>query len=362
LGGDGQFGFVLQEAVMDRIDFRSDTVGWPTPEMRKAMAAARVGDDVYGEDPTVNELEALAAAKLGKQAGLFVTSGTQGNLIALLGHARRGDEAILGYESHIFQWEVGGLASIGGILPHTIPTDTMGQMDFATVEDAIREDDHHLGHTTLLLVENSFGGRGGTALPREYFAGLRDIAKRHSLALHMDGARLFNAAVALGVDAAELVAEVDTVTFCLSKGLCSPVGSVLCGPADFIEEARRTRKSLGGGMRQAGILAAAGLISLRSMVDRLAEDHAHARLLAEKLAAIDGVHVHAEAVQTNIVHFELEHDGISPESLCVRLEEESGIGLGTYPPDLVRAVTHYWVGEKEVNALVDAIAAILKTG
>ena len=346
---------------MDRIDFRSDTVGWPTPEMREAMATARVGDDVYGEDPTVNELEELAAARLGKDAGLFVSSGTQGNLIALLGHARRGDEAILGYESHIFQWEVGGMASIGGILPHTIPTDTLGRMDLATVEAAIREDDHHFGHTTLLLVENSFGGSGGSALPKEYFAGLRDIANRHSLAMHMDGARLFNAAVALGVDAAELVAEVDTVTFCLSKGLCSPVGSVLCGPADFIEESRRIRKSLGGGMRQAGILAAAGLVSLRSMVDRLAEDHEHARLLADKLAAIDGVHVHT--VQTNIVHFELENDGgILPETLCSRLDAEYRIGLGTYPPSLVRAVTHYWVGEKEVDALVDAISAILKTG
>ena len=347
---------------MDRIDFRSDTVGWPTPEMREAMATARVGDDVYGEDPTVNELEALAADKLGKQAALFVTSGTQGNLIAVLGHSRRGDEAILGYESHVFQWEVGGMASIGGILPHTIPTDAIGRMDFAAVEAAVREDDHHLGHSTLLLVENSFGGRGGTVLAQEYFTGLRDIANRHALAMHMDGARLFNAAVALGVDARELVADVDTVTFCLSKGLCAPVGSVLCGPAEFIEEARRTRKSLGGGMRQAGILAAAGLVSLRSMVDRLAEDHNHANLLAEKLSAIDGLRVHTENVQTNIVHFELEHGShISPEALCAWLDKEYGIGLGTYPPNLARAVTHYWVGEKEVDTLVDAIAAILKS-
>lgn len=347
---------------MDRIDFRSDTVGWPTPEMRKAMGSARVGDDVYGEDPTVNELEALAAKKLGKEAGLFVTSGTQGNLIALLGHARRGDEAILGYESHIFQWEVGGMASIGGILPHTIPTDTMGRMDLAAVEAAVREDDHHLGHTTLLLVENSFGGRGGPALPAEYFTSLREIADRRGLAMHMDGARLFNAAVALGVDAAELVADVDSVTFCLSKGLCSPVGSVLCGPAGFIEEARRTRKSLGGGMRQAGILAAAGLISLNSMVDRLAEDHAHANLLAAKLNAIDGVRVHLETVQTNIVHFELEPaSGLTTDALCARLDKEHGIGLSTYPPALARAVTHYWVGEKEVLILVDAIRTLLES-
>jgi len=347
---------------LDRIDFRSDTVSWPTPEMREAMATARVGDDVFGEDPSINELEALAADKLGKEAALFVTSGTQGNLIAVLGHARRGDEAILGYESHVFQWEVGGMASIGGILPHTIPTDAIGRMDRAAVEAAVRADDHHLGHSTLLLVENSFGGRGGTALPKEYFADLRGVANRHGLAMHMDGARVFNAAVALGVEAADLVADVDTVTFCLSKGLCAPVGSILCGPTDFIEEARRTRKSLGGGMRQAGILAAAGLISLRSMIDRLAEDHAHASLLAQKLSTLDAVRVHMETVQTNIVHFELEHGSrISPEALCARLDAEHGIGLGTYPPNLLRAVTHFWVGEKEVGALVDAIAAILKS-
>jgi len=345
---------------LDRIDFRSDTVTWPTPEMRKAMATARVGDDVYGEDPTTQELEALAAEKLGKEAGLFVTSGTQGNLIAVLGHAQRGDEAILGYESHVFQWEVGGMASIGGILPHTIPTDAKGRMDPATVEAAVRVDDHHLGHTTLLLVENSFGGRGGTALPPEYFGELRAIADRHGLAMHLDGARLFNAAVALGVDAADLVAEIDTVTFCLSKGLCAPVGSILCGPADFIEEARRTRKSLGGGMRQTGILAAAGLISLRSMIDRLAEDHAHAALLADGLAAIDGLRVQTKTVQTNIVMFEIERGSrLTKETLCSRLDDEHGIGLDAYPPNFLRAVTHYWVGEKEVGTLVDAIATIL---
>ncbi len=346
---------------MDRIDFRSDTVGWPTPEMREAMATARVGDDVYGEDPTINELEALAADRLGKEAGLFVTSGTQGNLVAILGHARRGDEAILGYESHIFQWEVGGMASIGGILPHTLPTDAMGRMDPAAVEAAVRdESDHHLGHSTLLLVENSFGGRGGIPLSAEYFASLREVADRHSLALHMDGARLFNAAVALGVPARELVADVDTVTFCLSKGLCAPVGSILCGPADFIEEARRTRKSLGGGMRQAGILAAAGLVAMNSMIDRLAEDHENARRLAERLATIDGIEVDAETVQTNIVFFRTT-GAVSPSDLCARLDKEHSIGLDTYPPDFARAVTHYWVGEKEVDALADAIAAIVKS-
>jgi len=347
---------------MDRIDFRSDTVTWPTPGMREAMATAPVGDDVFGEDPTVNKLEALAAEKAGKEAGLSVTSGTQGNLVAVLGHGRRGDEAILGYESHVFQWEVGGIASFGGILPHPIPTDVTGRMDPAVVERKVRDTtDHHLGHSRLLLVENTFGGRGGTALPAEYFATLREVADRHGLAMHLDGARLFNAAVALGVDASALTADVDSVTFCLSKGLCAPVGSVLCGTAEFIEEARRTRKSLGGGMRQVGILAAAGIVALETMVDRLVEDHAHARGLAERLAGIDGVRLDPQTVQTNIVHFELEPGAsVTPRELCTRLGDEYGIGLDTYPDDLLRAVTHYWIGEKEVGAFVDAVSAILR--
>jgi threonine aldolase len=347
---------------VDRIDFRSDTVTWPTPAMREAMAAAPVGDDVFGEDPTVNELEALAAAKVGKEAGLLVTSGTQGNLVAVLGHGRRGDEAILGYESHVFQWEVGGIASYGGILPHPIPTDEMGRMDPTIVERRVRDTtDHHYGHSRLLLVENTFGGRGGTALPPEYFATLRKVADRHRLAMHLDGARLFNAAVALDVEASALTADVDTVTFCLSKGLCAPIGSVLCGPADFIEEARRTRKSLGGGMRQVGILAAAGIVALESMIDRLVEDHAHARALAEKLAGIDGVQLDPATVQTNIVHFALEqHIPITPIELCRRLDAEHGIGLSTYPDDLLRAVTHYWIGENEITAFVNAVATTLQ--
>jgi len=346
---------------MDRIDFRSDTVTWPTPAMREAMARAPVGDDVFGEDPTVNELEALAAAKVGKEAGLFVTSGTQGNLVAVLGHGGRGDEAILGYESHVFQWEVGGIASYAGILPHPVPNDATGRMDLATVEQVVRDTtDHHYGHSRLLLVENTFGGRGGTALPVDYFASLRKIADRHGLAVHLDGARLFNASVALGVDASALTADVDTVTFCLSKGLCAPVGSVLCGPADFIEEARRTRKSLGGGMRQVGILAAAGIVALETMIERLAEDHAHARLLADKLAALDEIRLDPETVQTNIVHFELEPGcSVTPSTLCTRLAEEHGIELSSYPLTLLRAVTHYWIGKKEVDRFVEAIVAIL---
>jgi len=345
---------------VDRIDFRSDTVSWPTPEMRRAMAAATVGDDVYGEDPTVNRLEAVAAERLGMEAGLFVASGTMGNLAATLCHAGRGDEAILGYESHVFQWEAGGMAALGGIMPHPLPTDSEGRMDPAAVEAAVRDDDPHLPRTRLLLVENTFGGRAGAPLPAPYFARLREIADRHALAVHLDGARLFNAAVALGVETHELTRDVDSATFCLSKGLCAPVGSVLCGSRDFVDRARRVRKSLGGGMRQAGVLAAAGLVALEQMTARLADDHAHASMLAEGLAGIAGIRVDPASVKTNVVHFELTPEsGLLPEELGRRLLEEHGIGLGIYPPELLRAVTHYWVGPAEVGALLDALRKIL---
>jgi len=345
---------------VDRIDFRSDTVTWPTPEMRDAMAAARVGDDVYGEDPTVNELEARSAELVGFDAGLFVTSGTMGNLVAILTHAQRGDEAIVGYDAHIFQWEAGGMASLGGVMPHILPTDEDGRMDLERVEAAVRDDDPHLSRSRLILLENSFGGRAGAPLPADYFARLRKIADRHGLAMHLDGARIFNAAVALEVAAPALTRDVDSVTFCLSKGLCAPVGSVLCGSREFIDEARRVRKSLGGGMRQAGILAAAGLVALDKMIDRLGEDHARARTLAEGLAEIPGIRLDPDRTRTNIVHFELEaRTGIVPEELVRRLDERHGIGLSTYPIHLLRAVTHYWVGSKEVEFFLRAIRDVL---
>jgi len=345
---------------VDRIDFRSDTVSWPTPAMREAMASAAVGDDVYGEDPTVNELEQLAARRVGKQAGLFVPSGTMGNLAAILAHAQRGDEAIVGYESHTFQWEAGGMASLGGVMPHPLPTDENGRMAIDAVEAAVRWDDPHLPHSRLILVENSFGGRNGAALPSDYFSQIRQVADRHDLAVHLDGARIFNASTALGVDATALTRDVDSVTFCLSKGLCAPVGSVLCGSQEFIKVARRARKSLGGGMRQAGILAAAGLVALNTMVERLVEDHANARALADGLAKIAGIRIEPERVQTNIVLFQLDPGlGMSGDELARRLEDEHRIGLGSYPPNHLRAVTHFWVGRDEVEALVRAVRALL---
>jgi threonine aldolase len=345
---------------MDRIDFRSDTVSWPTPAMREAMARARVGDDVYGEDPTVNELEALAAARVGKEAGLFVSSGTMGNLAAVLAHAGRGDEAILGDDSHVFCWEAGGMAALGGVMPRPLPTDAIGRMDPGQVEDAVREDDPHVPHSRLVLVENSYGAKHGYPLPPEYVASIENVARQHGLALHMDGARLFNAAVAQNIDAAALTRHVDSVTFCLSKGLCAPVGSVLCGSADFIYRARRARKILGGGMRQAGILAAAGVVALNEMIERLADDHAHARLLAEGLARLPGVRVDVDNVRTNMVFFELADDvPISSETVADRLRETAGVWLGTNGPRGFRVVTHYWIGPKDVAVFLGGLENVL---
>jgi len=345
---------------MDRIDFRSDTVSWPTAAMREAMAAASVGDDVYGEDPTVNELEALAAARTGKEAGLFVASGTMGNLSAILSHAGRGDEAILGSDSHVFSWEAGGLAALGGVVPYPLPTDTFGRMDSAAVADAVREDDPHLPRSRLVLVENSYGGKHGYPLPPEYFADIAAVARQHGLALHMDGARLFNAAVAQNIDADEITRHVDSVTFCLSKGLCAPVGSVLCGSAEFIDKARRARKVLGGGMRQAGVLAAAGIVALNEMIERLADDHAHARLLAQGLSQIPGVEVDVAMVRTNMVFFNLTNDvPLSSEDVACRMRETAGVWVGTNGSRGFRAVTHYWIDANDVRTFLSSLEYVL---
>ncbi len=328
--------------------------------MREAMAAAVVGDDVYGEDPTVNELEALAAARTGKEAGLFVASGTMGNLCAVLAHAGRGDEAILGSDCHVFSWEAGGLAALGGVVPHPLPTDDIGRMAPAAVEAAVRDDDPHLPRSRLVLVENSYGAKHGYPLPAAYFADIAAVARRHELAIHMDGARLFNAAVAQSIDAAELTRHVDSVTFCLSKGLCAPVGSVLCGSAEFIDKARRARKIVGGGMRQAGVLAAAGLVALRQMVERLADDHARARTLAEGLAHIPGVIIDVDRVLTNMVFFELADDvPLSAEDVAAHMRATAGVWVGTNGPRGFRAVTHYWIDDDDVETFLSALHLVL---
>jgi threonine aldolase len=344
---------------VDEVDFRSDTVTWPTPAMREAMARARVGDDVYGEDPTVNELESRGAALTGKEAGLFVVSGTMGNLAAILAHAGRGDEAIGGRDAHTFVWEAGGMATLGGVVPHSLPTDSEGRMAPTDVEAAVRDDDPHLPRSRLVLLENSYGARNGFPLPPAYFAVIRAVADRHRLAVHLDGARLFNAAVALGLPADALTAAVDSVSFCLSKGLGAPAGSVLCGSADFIHRARRARKALGGAMRQAGVLAAAGLVALER-IPALAHDHEQAARLAAGLAGAPGIQLHPTPVRTNIVYFHLvEEVPLSAAQAAGRLRERTGIRVGVEGPRTLRAVAHHWIRDQDVEALITGMRGIV---
>ncbi len=346
---------------MHIIDLRSDTVTQPTPEMRQAMAQAEVGDDVYGEDPTVNRLEAMAAERMGKEAAMFVPSGTMGNLAAILTHCGRGDEVILGDQAHTFTSEAGGIAALGGVHPHPVRNAPDGTMALEDILGAIREDNPHYPRTRLICLENTHNRCNGAALSVAYTAAVGHLAHERGLKLHIDGARIFNAAVAQGVDARDLAAPADSITFCLSKGLCAPVGSVLCGSADFIREARRTRKVLGGGMRQAGILAAAGIVALETMVDRLAEDHANARRLAAGLANLPGVAIAPEHVQTNIVFFDLKPEvRLGAREVAAQLAER-GVKVGVAGPRRFRAVTHYWVKAEDIDRALAAFAAVLRS-
>lgn len=344
-------------SLMTLIDLRSDTVTQPTPEMRQAMAAAEVGDDVYGEDPTVNRLQELAAEATGKQAALFVPSGAMGNLVALLTHCQRGDEAILGDLSHPYIYETAGMAALGGIQPRTLPNQADGTLRLEDIRQAIRADDVHFPISRLIALENTHNRCNGAALSAAYIAEVGQLAHQHGLLLHIDGARIFNAATALETPVAELVAPADSVTFCLSKALCAPVGSVLCGSADFIHRARRIRKQLGGGMRQAGILAAAGILALQVMSLRLAEDHARAARLAAGLAKFSALQVHTP--QTNIVRFQLaENAGLTAEQILASLAAEGvRIGHGAYMG--FRAVTHYWIDDAAVDKTLAAFRRIL---
>lgn len=345
---------------MEFIDLRSDTVSHPTPEMREAMANAKVGDDVYGDDPTVNQLEADAAAMLGKEAAVFVASGTQGNLCALLSHCQRGEEIIVGATSHIFAYEQGGMAQFGGIVPRTVPVQSNGTLILEDIKRAIRPEDPHFPIPRLVTLENTHNEAGGVPLPADYVNQVADLVHENGLILHIDGARIFNAAAAFNVDVRELVENADSVTFCLSKGLCAPVGSVLVGSHDFIRRARRARKALGGGMRQAGILAAAGLIAIHTMRERLQDDHVNAALLAEGLSEMPSLIVNRQ--NTNFIFFTLADDaGISLNEFTQRLREDYNILMSPYrnADNCIRLRTHYWVDRKAVDTILSAIKTIL---
>jgi len=346
---------------MNVIDLRSDTVTQPTPEMRRAMAEAEVGDDVYGEDPTVNRLQDLAAEMMGKEAGLFVSSGTMGNLAAILAHCQRGDEVILGNKAHTFLFEAGGISALGGVHSCQIPNQPDGTLVLDDIRSAIRPDDPHDPITRLVALENTHNRCGGVALTAAYTRQVGALAHEAGISLHLDGARIFNAAAALGVKARELAEPCDSVTFCLSKSLCAPVGSVLCGSKDFIKRAHRMRKQLGGGMRQAGILAAAGIVALEKMVDRLAEDHARARRLAEGLAAIPGISLEAGSPYTNMVYFNLtEQVPYNAQEVADRLATQH-ILVGCVSERGFRAVTHYWIDDRAIAETLSGFANVLSS-
>jgi threonine aldolase len=343
---------------MEKIDLRSDTVTRPTPEMREAMARAEVGDDVYGEDPTVNKLQELAAEKLGKEAALFVPSGHMGNLAALMAHCGRGDEVILGNLSHPFLSEAASLAALGGIQAYTLPNQPDGTLRLDDIQLAIREEDVHHPITRVVALENTHNRCNGIPLSADYVKAVGDLAHKHDLKLHIDGARLFNAVVALGVPVDKLVKPADSITFCLSKGLCAPVGSVIVGSKDFIYKARRVRKQLGGGMRQAGILAAAGLISLTKMVDRLAEDHVRAARIGAGLMEIKQLNV--PKPHTNIVRFTMaENSKVKPEKLLSELAKQ-GILIDYGGAEGFRIVTHYWIDDSAVEKTLAAMGKVFR--
>lgn len=345
---------------MEGIDLRSDTVTHPTPAMREAMARAEVGDDVFGEDPTVNRLQEMAASLMGKEAGLFVPSGTMGNLAAILTHCGRGDEVILGNQSHTFLYEAGGISALGGVHSYQLPNQADGSLDLEDIRAAIRGNDPHHPISRLVALENTHNRCGGVVLSAKYTRAVGELAHQHNLFLHLDGARIFNAAVALGIPASELAAPADSVTFCLSKALCAPVGSVLCGSQAFINNARRVRKQLGGGMRQAGILAAAGIVALETMIERLAEDHARARRLAERLSNLPGLVLDLGLPQTNMVFCALKEEVPWNAAQVAAALAQQGVKVGLAGKRRFRLVTHYWISDADVEQAVSAFEAVLR--
>jgi len=350
--------------VHDIVDLRSDTLTLPTPEMRDAMARAQVGDDVWEEDPTVKGLEALAAERLGKAAGLFVASGTMGNLISVVSQTQTGQEVVLDLDSHIFNNEVAGAAVVGNLQMRPVKT-ARGFLTPDQVREALRPANIHVPPTGLVCIENTHNRHGGTCCTPEEIGAVAAVAHGASIPVHLDGARLFNAAIALKRPARDFVRDVDSVTFCVSKGLGAPVGSVICGSAELIDKARRVRKMLGGGMRQAGIIAAAGIVALERMVDRLAEDHANARSLAEGVAKLPGLAVDLASVQTNIVIFRVQRGDTAAASAAATTELVAGcaarkVKIHAIGPDSIRCVTHKDIDAEDIGRTLDAFAEITR--
>ena len=341
---------------MKIIDLRSDTVTNPTPEMREAMYKAEVGDDVYGDDPTMNRLEEYAANITGKEGALFVPSGTFGNQLALLTHCRRGAEVLLGDDCHIVEHEVGASSVIAGVQLRTLVSDR-GELSPDLIRSKIRDNDIHCPETGLICLENAHSN--GRVIPLENMRAIQDIAKEHGIPVHLDGARLFNAAAYLKVEAPEITRYADSIMFCLSKGLCAPIGSMLAGSREFIEKARKGRKLMGGGMRQTGILAAAGLIALEKMTKRLQEDHENALLLGRKLSEIPGIRVDLEDIHINMVYFNLGGTGCDNDRLMQAL---AGKGIRANPPGngVMRLVTNYWINREDVCFVAESLKEILK--
>ncbi|MFA6621444.1 MAG: low-specificity L-threonine aldolase [Candidatus Caldatribacteriota bacterium] len=339
------------------INLRSDTQTLPTAEMLDAMRNAPLGDDVLGEDPTVNRLEQLSAEILGKEEALFVASGTMGNLCALMSHTRPGDEVILEGDSHTYYYEVGGFSALAGLSPRMIPG-LNGIINVDQIKQSLRPKDLHFPPTTLLCLENSHNRGGGTVYPVQLIDEICQFAHEGGLKVHIDGARIFNAAVSLKVDVKELVKNADSVMFCLSKGLSAPVGSMLAGSSNFIKRARKNRKMLGGGMRQAGVLAAAGIIAIEKMVERLADDHTNARFLAEELNKLDGLKIDLDTVQTNMIYCDISQLKVQVTTFLEILKDK-GILVSPVPPSRIRLVTNRHISREDINKTIEAFKQVI---
>ena len=336
---------------MHTIDLRSDTVTLPTKEMREAISNAELGDDVFQEDPTINNLEKLAAKKFNKEAAIFLPSGTMANLVAVLTHCNRGDEVMLGDQSHTFLYEAGGISSFGGVHSRQLKNHNDGTIHLNDIKNAIRKKDVHFPPSRLICLENTHNRCFGMPLETNYVNEVVDIAKNNNMSVHVDGARIFNAAVATGSTVADLTKNVDSVSFCLSKGLSAPSGSLLCGDKNFIHRARFNRKALGGGMRQAGILAAAGVVAIDIMSAKIIEDHRNAKALAVGIAKIDGIIIETEKIKTNIIYFKLDHPKINSESL-LDIMSKKNIRFFELGPNWFRLVTHSGISKENIDYVI----------